>query len=225
MRLIFLLGGSSDRIGVSRVDAAPRSLSRSESVGNIALAAHKARRDEQQLAGQRLLGSGDLSHYRASGGLVLFRLELHGDNSAELSGVVLEELLDRRLINARIVTVERDRLLLTVVGLADPRPLRPRIVRQTLIGGFRHHLELDHRLAALPDARSDAVVAGISAADDHYVLPLGRRTAVRKLLAVKPSRRVSEEIDREIYALCVSALGFEIARLLCSAAEHYRVKL
>ena len=63
-------------------------------------------------------------------------------------------------------------LLLTVIGLADSRPLRPWIVCRSLIWCFRHHLQLYHRGCTQADGCSDTVVSGITASDDHHFLIL-----------------------------------------------------
>ena len=68
---------------------------------------------------------------------------------------------------------DSDCLLLTVVSLADTGPLRPRVILCPCIRQLRHHFQLDHRLAAVADRRTYAVVSGITAADDDDVLVLG----------------------------------------------------
>ena len=60
---------------------------------------------------------------------------------------------------------------MTVIGLQDLWPLWPGIVFSSDSRRFGHHLQRRDARTALTDRCADAVVAGISAANHHHMLP------------------------------------------------------
>ena len=78
-----------------------------------------------------------------------------------------------RLINPRVFSEHGDGFLLAIVGLADSRPFRPRVVRLSVIRQFWHHLQLEHALAAKTDGCTYTVVSCVSASDDHDIFIFG----------------------------------------------------
>ena len=89
-----------------------------------------------------------------------------------MSFLIWNESFYRCLINSRVVSEYGNGFFLTVIGLADSRPLRPRIVLCTLIRQLRHHCQLNDGFAAVPNCRSHAVVSGITATDNDDILIL-----------------------------------------------------
>ena len=96
-------------------------------------------------------------------------------------------------------------LLLSVICLADLRPLWPGVVFCPLIRGFGHHLNLGHGFTAVADAGAHAVVSGVAAADDdHVFIPDIHEFPVLKIRIQQAFGVCLKEIHRKINSLCVS---------------------
>ena len=120
---------------------------------------------------------------------------------------------------------QRDRLFLSIIGLADLRPLRPWIVLRPDIRRFGHHLDLCHGLRAEPDRSAHAVVSGVTAADDHHVLSLCRHIGVVRKVGIEQALcHAFQKIHREINPLCIPSRRIDVPRIGGAAREHDPVK-
>ena len=120
---------------------------------------------------------------------------------------------------------DADGLLLAVIDLQDLRPLRPRIRRGTLHRRLRHHLDLGHRLRALADRGTAAVVSSITATDDDDVLALRVDDAEGMLaLLVEGLRLARQVVDGVVDAVrLLDERHVQPARLLRATGEDDRV--
>ena len=120
---------------------------------------------------------------------------------------------------------DADGLLLAVIDLQDLRPLRPRIRRGTLDRRLRHHLDLGHRLRALANRGTAAVVSSITATDDDDVLPLRVDDAEGMLaLLVEGLRLARQVVDGVVDAVrLLDERHVQPARLLRATGEDDRV--
>ena len=197
-----------------------------ERLGNIALTAQEACRDQQQIDVDCGFASIDRHHFQPSGRFILLGVQLHEHRLLQPSVLIADQLFHGCLINSRIAAVHRGGFLLTVIGLADARPFRPRIILGSGIGELGHHLELDDALRAVTNAGADTVVAGIAAPDDQDVLVLCGD--IGSLLQAVIEQRLggrSQEINRKIHALCISSIDRDIARMRSAAREDHAVIL
>ena len=138
---------------------------------HIALAAHKARGNQQQLTGDNLLAAryGLHGHFPAFG----FRLQADDLQRLHSTGFIGLDFLDGGLIQPGIAAEFCDGLLLAVVCFQNPWPLGPGIGGQPGNRGLVHHFQLGDGSTALADGGANAVVSRISAADDDHIFPLG----------------------------------------------------
>ncbi len=197
-----------------------------EGVCHILLASQKARRDQHNLGIQCFLRSLDLFHIHAARLLILLPCERNNLHGFQVTVFVLHKLLDRGLIDARIVTVNSDSLLLTVIGLTDFWPLRPGVILRAPVRRLGHHLDLGHRLGAMADRRAHTVVSSVAAADDHHVFILRVHILFILKMGVQQALSVGfQEIHRKINSLGVPAGRTDIPRLGGAAAEHHSVEI
>ena len=188
---------------------------------HILLRPEEACRDYKNLTRQLLLAARHLCHLPPAGLRILLKPESDRLHRAQISILVLEKFLDRRLVDPRVMPEQRDCLLLAVVGLADFRPLRPRIVRRALVRCLRHHLNGRHGLAAMADRGTGAVISRIASADNHNVLPLRLDILSILEMGIKQAFRIPcKEIDRKIDSLCIASGSLQVSCLLRPAGKH-----
>ena len=99
-----------------------------ERIGDIALTAQEACRDQQQIDVDRVFAVFNRYHPQPSGRFILLGVQLHEHRLFQLSALIADQLFHGRLINSRIAAVNRGGFLLTVICLTDARPFRPRVV-------------------------------------------------------------------------------------------------
>ena len=154
-----------------------------------------------------------------------FPAHLHRDEFLHGTRRIADETLHRGQVHARIAAEPAGRLFLTVVELVDLRPLRPGVVRGTLVRRSRHDLELHEAAAALAHRGADAVGAGIAAADDDHV-PVARVDRRGAGPPVEQRLRArGEVVHGEVHALETAALDLEVARRGRPRADHGRVEV
>ena len=105
---------------------------------------------------------------------ILLAFQFHKNHLAKISILIFDKFLYRCLINPRIMSPESNCFLLTIVCLADSRPLRPWIHSASLIRKFRHHFQLKNGFCTMTDRRSNTVISRIATTDDNYIFALCR---------------------------------------------------
>ena len=141
-------------------------------------------------------------------------MQLNGFHCTNVILVVLDEPLYRCLVDSRIVTKYGNGFFLTVVCLADTGPLRPRIAFGTSVRQLRHHFQLYHRLAAVANGSTDAVVTRIAAADDDDILILGTDIVTVRQVGVDQALCGGfQEIHRIVNAVCVPTVCIDVSRI------------
>ena len=172
----------------------------------------------------RFFGSGDLLHDGSAGGFVSCRLKRYRYDRGKPAVLAGDQLFNGGLIDPRVGAEEGDCLLLTVIGFADPRPLRPRVVFRPGVGELRHHFKLDDRSAAVAYAGADAVVSGVAAADNYHVFALCRYVVPVLKSAVKQGFCCRfQKIHGKIHAVGIASLDFKVAGSAGAAAEDDRI--
>ena len=190
-----------------------------EGVGDVAFTADEAGGDDEEVTRKLLLRALDEHH------LTVLKLYLRRDDVLDAAVLLRLDGLDRRLVDARVMPENADGLLLAVIDLQDLRPLRPRIRGCTLDRWLRHHLDLGHRLRALADRGTAAVVSGVTTTDDDDVLPLRVDDAEGMLaLLVEGLRLARQVVDRVVDAVrLLDGRHVQSARLLRATGEDDRV--
>ena len=213
-----------------RRNIAPRAHAYGKCFGHVALAAYKTRRDQQKFAGDRLLAAfHDLK-------LPVHKTHLRDHEFLQVSLFVADRFLHRRLVATRILAEAVNGFLVAVVGLLDLRPFGPGVIRRALLRRLRHHLQRRHRLTAVTDHRTDAVIARVTAADNDDVLTLRGNVSAGCLQLAHLAAGDIVIQDRlrgrsqEIYRIIHTAHGLRVdackgPRLLCAAAQNDRVIL
>ena len=192
-----------------------------EGFGHIRLASQEACGDQNQVHRNFVFAAGHLGHDVPSRLLVKFTLKLYKLRLAHLAFFVGDKFFYRGLVDARVFAEDGDGFFLAVVGLADSRPLRPRVVRLSLIRQFRHHLQLEHALAAQADRGSDAVVSGVAAPDDHDVFILGVDIFLVGKVGVQQAFGGGGQIvHRKVNTLALSARHLDVPRVGGAAAKN-----
>ena len=115
-----------------------------------------------------------------------------------------------------------NRLLLTVICLADSRPLRPRIGCCTLIRKLWHHLKLCDRLGSLTNRRSHTIISGISTANNNDILTFGIYPALF-LAGEYMLCRTCQEIHSEVDSIGFSSLCLDITWIGSTACKDHTV--
>ena len=189
---------------------------------HILLCAKEACCNQDNICRHLKFTSGDLCHIHTTGLWILLCLQLHKLHLLELAVLVCDKLLYGCLIDSRIMSEYRNRFFLAVIGLADSRPLRPRIGCCSLIRKLWHHLKLRYGFCALTDCCSDTVVSGITATDDDNMFALCINPAL--FLAGKDMLGgARQKIYRKIDSLCFSTLCLDITRIGCATGEDHTV--
>ena len=116
------------------------------------------------------LGVNDALGLHAALGTADRPVEVHDADAAHAARLVPQDLEGVHGPLAHLGPHEGDGLLLAVVGLLDVGPLRPGVACRGRLGRAGHELQLAHAPGALAHGRAQAVVARVSAADDHDVL-------------------------------------------------------
>ena len=119
-----------------------------------------------------------------------------------------------------------NRLFLAVIGLADLRPFRPRIVGRSCIRRFRHHLNLSDTLGAQTDGCSGTVISRITATDDNDILAF----YIHKLFILKIGIQETlgcscQEINSKIDSFGISSRILQVTWIGGAAAENDSVEV
>ena len=192
-------------------------------IGHVVFAAGKACGDERQLAVISEFFAGG-HHVGAAGLGVTLRLQGADDGTGQVAGVILQELFDRGLVDARVLAELGKVLGLAVVHFEHPGPLRPRVGSSALLGRLRHAFQCYQIGAALPQGRALTVVAGVAAADDQNVLALGvNGFAIGKLAVQQAFRHAGQVVHGKVHAVCIAAGHIQVAGLLGTAAQHHGI--
>ena len=196
-----------------------------ELLHDLLLGTHEAHREEDELGGDD--AGTALDFLRRESTVVIDPLDVADLEPGEVASLVFEETLRVYQILARIGTLQGGGLFLAVVHLVDLRPFGPGIVRGALHRGHRHDLKLDDALAAVAEARADAVGSGIATTDDDDVLALRvqRRDRSVEVVVELVARVLGEELHREVDALGVTPFGDEITPERGPAAEDDGVEI
>ena len=144
-----------------------------------------------------------------------------------ISILIIDKFLYRCLINPRIMSPESNCFLLTIVCLADSRPLRPWIHSASLIRKFRHHFQLKNGFCTMTDRRSNTVISRIATTDDNYIFALCRNIfAFFQLHLIFPEtfRSWFQKIYCKVDSFRISSGYFYITRMGCTATKHHPVK-
>ena len=131
---------------------------------HIGLWPQKSCCNQEQLTLQRLLGTGNR---------LKFLVKLYGFDCLQSTVFIGKKFRHRGLVYPWIPSKYGGGLLLSIVNLAYPGPLRPGIVFRTTFRSFWHHLQLYHTGAPMTDAGTYAVVTGITSTDNNHLFTLG----------------------------------------------------
>ena len=144
----------------------------------------------------------------------------------EVALSVRPAFLEGHLVSAGVLAKDGDGLLLTVVGLAHTGPLGPGVVLRPLVRSLGHHLDLDHRAAAVADGSAHTVVARVAAPhDDHVLAHRIQIAALFQSRVQQGSGGGGEEIHRKVNSLSIPPSDRQIPGLLCPAGQDDRVVL
>ena len=143
--------------------AARSSNRHADGIEHTVLRTRKAAGDEHQLRRHLVLGA------RNAFGLAGRPIQIDHAQARGRALLVQQHLERVHAPGTHLAAHGSDSLLLTVVGLLNVGPLRPRVARRTLIGRGRQKLKLAHAARTLTHRGTHAVVAGIAAANDHNV--------------------------------------------------------
>ena len=115
---------------------------------------------------------------------------------------------------------------MAVLDAKDPRPLRPGIVRSPRVGRSRQKLEVHQAATTVSHGRTDAIGAGIAAADDHHVPVRCRDVSTVFVVRIEKALCALEQILHcEVDASQLATGNRQISRLRRAAGEEQRVVL
>lgn len=167
----------------------------------------------------------DLLHLPRSSG-VLCPLDSDGVEPDELAVLVLDKVLGRDRVLSRVVPKVGADLGVSIVDSEHPRERRPRVVSSPRRRRSRQELKVGDRLCSVSHRGSDAVVSGVSSADDDHVLALGVDVVVVRELRVEQRGRVElEEVHREMDPIRLAVGDLEVSRPGRSRRDDDRVRL
>ena len=113
---------------------------------------------------------------------------------------------------------------MSVISTQNFGPFGPGIVRSPFCRRFGHHLQGGDRPASHADHGTDAVIAGISAADDYDMFSFCLHVSRKEAAAQYIFRGSGQEIDRKINACCpFHAFRLQGTGLFGTAAKNDRV--
>ena len=180
------------------------------------LAAYETGRNQQQFTGQRLFAAGNLlkPSFRCP-------LQLHGFESVNPACLIRQDLFHCGLIDPGIASLAVNSFHLAIVRPQGPRPFRPWIVCGPVHRRSRHHFQLRHADASLPQGSTHTVIARIAAADHNHVLSFcacfGYSAFQHRL------RCRCQEVHCKHHALGIHMLHVQGAGLPRAAAQQHRV--
>ena len=124
------------------------------------------------------------------------------------------------------MSIDRNGFFLAVIGLADLRPFGPGIILCSFVRCLGHHLDLGHRFCSVTDGGSNAVITGITAADDNHIFPLGLHIFfIFKIRIQKASGIGFQKIHRKIDSLGISAGSIDVSGVGSTACQYDTVKI
>ncbi|GKT57393.1 conserved hypothetical protein [Colletotrichum tofieldiae] len=174
------------------------------------LGAEETHGQEDEVGREELLRAVDLLHVPTAGGGA-GPLDADGVDALDLAGAVVDELLGHDAVLAGVLAHVLLDLGVAVVHAVDAGPLGPRVVAGTLRRGLGQKLEVDDRLGAVAHRGTDAVVTGVTTADDDDVLALGGDVgAVLKLGVEEGLGVLVQELHGVVDALELAALDGEV---------------
>src|SRR5262245_2593151 len=164
----------------------------------VGLGADEAEREDQRVDGEAELGAGDIDE------LAVLQLDAHAVQRDQLAVLAFEARGAEREVALAAFFLRARRA-------EHERPRRPRVRRGALGGRRGHQLDLHHVRGALAMRGTEAVAAGVAAAEDDHALafdvePRGLAFAAHDLVLL------GEVVHREDHAVELAAGDDELAR-------------
>mmetsp|Transcript_23427 Transcript_23427/g.67264 ORF Transcript_23427/g.67264 Transcript_23427/m.67264 type:complete len:944 (+) Transcript_23427:2462-5293(+) len=220
-------------VAVRRLVVAARVELQIQRFGHELLGTQETERQEHQIRLEVLFAVWDFRHLPPAGLLVALPLDAHGAEADEVAIVVAHELLGVDQELAGVLAELGRHLLVTVVNAEDGWPLWPGVGGCACRGLSWHELKVDDGGGPVSHGGADAVVAGVSSADDDdplalgvdvravpgLLLPLGTHLAlVHQRLGV-----LVQELHRKVHTLEIAAGDPEVACSGGAGGQHERV--
>ena len=213
------------KFALSGLDISPCVKFRTEAFSHITLRSQESGCNKAKLTGDHFLAALLFMGNKSAGIRVGGEVQFNSPDAGKSAFAVLDELLDGGAVTAWVAAENGDSFLLTVICLANSWVLRERVVLSTLVGKLRHHFKLNHRCTALTDCCTNAVVAGITAADYYHVPALGADEVTVSKSGVKQAFRGSfQVVNSEMYAACITSRRFYITGIRRTAGKYHRIE-
>ena len=165
--------------------------------------------------------TGDICRYHAS--VYLLPFILTQAQTADLA-ILTQEFLGCNAEFTQVLLKFMDSLLLTVIRFKDTRELRPGIICCAAVRQTGIDFQLTHAAAALTDNGCHAIIAGITAADDHNILILGINSKSVLQLAVQQALGYAFQIIlSEINASQLASGNRQITWHCRTGTQHYGI--
>src|SRR5690606_16996528 len=149
-----------------------------------------------------------------AGELLGAAVRAHGVDAEQPAVTVTDKLLAGDGIGTGVGTEAMLTLDVAVVFAIDLRPQRPGVVLGALHRRTRHDLEVDQRLAPMPQRGGNTVGAGVTATNDNDVLVLGADVVAVFQIGVQQTAGVlGQKVHREVDAVALATRNVQVAWL------------